>query len=68
MPDKVEPALLEKIVDYLDGFYTDGPVDWEDALYRVEEAFHIDLGESMEDPTIKRIQRAVRKARKEARE
>lgn len=41
------------------------PVDWDDALDRVESYLNVDLPESMLDPLILNIQRSVRAARRE---
>lgn len=56
--------LLEQIVDFIDVRYAQGPLDWDDALYAVEKEFDIDLGNDMNSTDIKKIQRAVRNARK----
>lgn len=61
----MEELNYEEMADYITGFYPPGtPVDWDDALFRVEKAFDIDLPEGMLDPVIKKIQAETRKARK----
>lgn len=60
----MEPEKLDAIARYITGFYPAGrTVDWDDALYRVEVAFGIDLPESMLDPVILAIKKAVRAER-----
>lgn len=55
---------IQDIAEYIADFYKDSAVDWDDALYRAESAFHIDLPESLLDPTIVKIKREVRAIRK----
>lgn len=59
---------VDKIVEYALGFCPAYPahVDWNDLLYRIEEAFSIDLPEDMLDPQIKQIKKEINKARREA--
>lgn len=60
---------LDKIAEYVAGFYPAGtPVDWDDALYRIEVAFGIDLPEQMTDPLILKIKRTIRAYRRETKE
>lgn len=62
-----EPALdYDAAAEYIAGFYPKGtPVDWDDALYRVESAFGIDLPDQMLDPVILKIKKAVREVRRQ---
>lgn len=58
---------LEAIVDYAEGWWPEsGPIDWESLLNRIESAFDIELPETYSAPEIKRVQRAILKARREA--
>lgn len=58
----------DAIAEYICAFYEAGQrIDWDDALYRVESAFEIDLPENMLDPAIVKIKAAVRKYRSETR-
>lgn len=59
---------LDDITDYACSLYPnpEDRVDWDDFLFRVEQVLDIDLPESMLDPVIVRIKKAVRQARKEA--
>ncbi len=64
----ISSEQMEDIIDYAIGFLPEYPApvpDWEHLLYRIENAFDLDLGDSMLSPDIVAIQRAIRKARKE---
>ena len=65
----LDDELLEAIADTALGFYPPGTtVDWDDLLYRVETTMGIDLPQEMLHPDIVKIQKYVRKARREASE
>ena len=49
----------------IDGWYDDGPVDWEEVIDRAEDYEH-DFGDSMLSPAILKIQRECRRIRREA--
>ena len=51
--------------DAIDGYYDDGPVDWEEALERFEGSGEYDLGDSMLSPAIAKLKREVRRHRQE---
>lgn len=63
----MDDELVERIVEYAISMNPDPSqsIDWDDFLLRVEQAFDIDLPDTMTDPTIRRIQREVRKARRQ---
>lgn len=65
----MDDDTIEKIIELALGRYTSTrDIDWEDLLGRVEVQLGIDLPESYLDPKIRQIQKAVRKAIKEANE
>lgn len=67
MPD-ASSIDIDEVASYLADFYQNSRIDWDDALYRVECAFDVDLPENVLDPLIKRIKSAYRaeiRARKE---
>lgn len=66
--NQVNDEILRLVFDIVDGWYPDGPIDWEDLLDRVDRAelsdgSIVDLGDSMISPAIKKIKREVRKYR-----
>ena len=60
----VTPDVIEAAIELTDDWYADERVDWEEALLRLEKYHDWDLGESMESPAIKKIQREVRAHRR----
>jgi hypothetical protein len=57
---------MDEVADYICSFYDNGTrIDWDDALYRVETAFDVDLPDNMLSPEIKAVKAAVRKYRSE---
>lgn len=54
----------EKIAEFILDWYGDSPIDWDDALYRVETHFDIDLPVSMLHPTVIDIRKTVTKLRR----
>ena len=56
-------SITEHIQSVHDGWYSEGVIDWEDFLYRLEE-YGLDLGPSMNSPAIRRIKAIVRKLRR----
>lgn len=67
LTDEQQADLVEAAIELAFDFYPlDVAVDWEDFLLRLERYQEVDLPEDMTDPFITRIQRAVRKARREA--
>lgn len=57
---------LEEIVEYAVGFVDpDERIDWDHLLLKIEKSFDIDLPGDYAHPEIKRIQRAIRAARRE---
>lgn len=69
-PDERRPAtdddldrLVDAAVDIADGFYGDGPIDWEGLFDRLEQWTNLDLPPSWDHPIYGRIKRRVRKAR-----
>jgi len=65
MSGQIDSSTLDEIVAYALGFCPDVParIDWDSLLYRIEDVFGIDLGGDMLDPEIKKIKRAILKAR-----
>ena len=51
--------------DAIDGWYDDGPVDWEEALDRFEGGTEYDFGDSMLSPAITKLKREVRRHRRD---
>ncbi|MFF5433426.1 hypothetical protein ACFY5K_25725 [Streptomyces griseofuscus] len=58
----ISSELLADLFAVVDGWYAEGPIDWDDLLYRVEKCGWT-LPEQMTDPVITRLQREVRKYR-----
>jgi hypothetical protein len=59
---------VDEVARYLADFYSGARIDWDDALFRVETIFHVDLPENMLDPLILKIKetyRAELRARRE---
>lgn len=53
-----------------DGWYPEGPIDWEDVWDRLDGASlddgtRLDLGENLLSPALKKIKREILKARKD---
>jgi len=57
-------SIREDIESVHDGWYSEGPIDWDDFLWRLEGAMY-DLGESMSSPAIRRIKAIVRELRRQ---
>jgi len=58
-------SIREDIESTFDGWFSEGPIDWEDFLDRLEGRTY-DLGESMDSPAIRRIKAIVRELRKQS--
>lgn len=57
-------AKLREVVEaVLDGWYADGPIDWEDFYDRCER-FGVDVGDQLDGPTPRRIRAMVRELRR----
>jgi hypothetical protein len=66
--DAVTEEIISLAYDIVDGWYQEGPVDWEDVLDRLDGATLadgslLDLGSSLTSPAIRKIKKAVIKAR-----
>lgn len=55
----VDDALIEDALDIADGWYSEGPIDWEDLIDRLEGTT-LDFGVNMDSQAIRKIQREVR--------
>ena len=64
-PEEYSTAVDAAVV-IADGFFQEGPIDWDDLLYRLEEWTGIDLPDQMDDPELLRLMRDVRKIRRES--
>ena len=63
----VTDDIVDYAIDTADGFFPPGePIDWSDLIDRMESvgADGLNFGNSMESPAIRKIQRAVREARR----
>lgn len=63
--EDVTPEILEVAENIVDGWYQTGPIDWENVWERMENQ-DIDLGSDLDSPAMRKIQRHIRKIRKEA--
>jgi hypothetical protein len=66
----VTDELVQQALGIVEGWYDEGPIDWEDVWDRLErrvldDGRGIDLGEDLGSPALKALQRRVRAARKE---
>lgn len=57
-------GIREEIESVHDGQYSEGRIDWEDFIDRLE-GHGLDLGESMDSPAIQRIKAIVREMRRD---
>lgn len=58
-----ESKIMEAAESIHDGWYSEGRIDWEDFLDRLERYADVDLGNSMDSPLIRRIKAHIRKYR-----
>ncbi len=58
-------SIREDIESVHDGCYAEGPIDWDDFLYRLEGSAY-DLGDSLLSPAIRRIKAIVRELRRQS--
>lgn len=68
--DDVTAEVLEVVEDIHDGWYSEGRIDWEDFLERVDgtpldehDGREIDLGGDPDSPAIRAIKRHIRNIR-----
>jgi DNA-binding PadR family transcriptional regulator len=66
--DDVTEEVLEVVQGIVEGWYDDGPIDWEDVWDRMEKTRlkddrGIDMGEDLDTPAIRKIKREIRKWR-----
>jgi hypothetical protein len=67
--EDITDEIIEVVYSVVDGWYSDGRIDWEDLLCRVEttpieDGRKINFGDSLDSPAIRRIKRLVREYRK----
>lgn len=71
---KTAQDVTEEVLDiargYVEGWYNDGPIDWEDVWNRMEDTrldsgHYLDMGASMDSPAMRKIQRVIRAERRE---
>lgn len=73
-PEEVTPEIIEAAWNVVEGWYLDEPIDWEDVLNRAEKALEgkgpdsrdITFGADMLSPVVKKVQREVRRMKREA--
>jgi hypothetical protein len=62
----ITPEFVETFYEgAIDGWYDDGPIDWEAALLSFEHGTSWDFGTTMDSPAIRKLQRMVRQHRAE---
>lgn len=59
-------SIREDIESVFDGWFSEGNIDWEDFLDRLERGTNYDLGESLDSPAIRRIKAIVRELRRQS--
>jgi hypothetical protein len=64
----VTEEVLDLVKGIVEGWYNEGPIDWEDVWDRMdkrvlEDGRGIDMGEDLGSPAIRKIQREIRKWR-----
>lgn len=63
---QLEPAIKEAVEQVCEGWYSEGRIDWEDFLDRVENLSDVDLGCDTTSPLIRAIKNYARKVRRES--
>lgn len=68
--EDVTEEMVKLALDIVDGWYQEGPIDWEDVWDRLDGAeladgTRLELGVELLSPALKKIKREVLKARKE---
>jgi hypothetical protein len=66
--EDVTDELLEMVQGIVEGWYNEGPIDWENVWDRLEkqtldDGRGIDMGDDLGTPAIRKIQREIRKWR-----
>lgn len=59
-------SIRADIESVFDGWFSEGPIDWEDFLDRLEKGSTYDLGDSLDSPAIRRIKAIVRELRQQS--
>jgi len=65
----VTPEILQLAGDIVEGWYNDGPIDWEDIWDRMEDSVLSDstklrLSNSLDTPAMRKIQSYIREERR----
>jgi hypothetical protein len=66
----VTEEMLETVRDIVEGWYNDGPIDWEDVWNRadgtrLDDGTYLDMGDTNDSPAMRKIQRVIRAERRE---
>lgn len=66
--EDVTEEVLELVRGIVEGWYDEGPIDWENVWDRMDKSFledgrGIDMGEDLGSPAIRKIKREIRKWR-----
>lgn len=66
--EDVTDEVIEIVQDIIEGWYNEGPIDWEDVWDRMDKVVlddgrGIDLGDSLDSPAMRKIKREIRKWR-----
>lgn len=66
--EDVTEEVMELVRGIVEGWYDEGPIDWENVWDRMDKSFledgrGIDMGEDLGSPAIRKIKREIRKWR-----
>lgn len=61
--EHVTDTILDEVMEIVDGWYSDTRIDWEDVWDRFERHSSYDLGNEIDSPAMRKIQRYVRSQR-----
>ena len=69
--DQVTDEVTDAARGICDGWFNDGPIDWDSVWERLDgttlaDGQRIDLGPEMHSPAMQRIQRTIRKERRDS--
>lgn len=67
----VTEAILKSVWSVVEGWYLDGPIEWDDVLSRVErspeaDGRYLDFGRLEDSPALRLIKRTIRQWKREA--